>query len=149
MASETSNDGRLAQQLRSAREEVMAMRGEMGGLAAELQTLLQLEAELAQAEANEAAGRAAKAAALGAVAGVLALFTTLFLFLAMMFAFDTILPIWAAALVTAGIAALMAAIIGFMGRREMIRFSPLPRRFIRTIQEDLQWARSQIRSSTK
>lgn len=149
LSTERSDGGGWSQQLRSAREEALAMRGEVSNVAAEMQRLMQLELELAQAEMNEARGHATKGAAFGAIAGVLGLLTIVFLFLAIMFALETAMAFWAAALITAGIAALVMALAGLMAKMQISRFSPVPQRFIRTMQEDLQWARSQIKSNAR
>ena len=98
--------------------------------------------ELAKAEADEARGHATRGAGFG--------FSFVrdgddrlhFLFLAAMFALDTAMPIWVAALITAGIALLLAAILGLLAKSEMKQFSPVPKRFMRTVQEDLKWART-------
>lgn len=148
MAMTTTEKGSLTDQLRTARDEAMAMRGDVMGIATEMQRLLQLEMELAKAEVDEAKGHATKGTAFGAMAAILGLITSVFLFLAIMFALDTLLPIWAAALATTGIALLLTAIFGFMAKQQISSFSPVPRRAIRTMQEDIKWAKSQIRSST-
>jgi tetrahydromethanopterin S-methyltransferase subunit C len=64
-----------------------------------------------------------------------------------MFAIDTALPLWAAALITTGIALLVTAIFGMLAKSEMSKFSPMPKRAMRTMQEDVKWAKSQIKSS--
>lgn len=150
MAAET-NGGRssLGDQFRTARDEAMGMRDELSGLAAEMRRLFQMEAELAQAEVQEAKGHATKGAAFGAIAGLIAVIMLVFLFLTIMFAIDTALPLWAAALITTGIAGLIAALFGLMAKMQIRSFSPVPKRAIRTMQEDIQWAKSQMRSSAR
>jgi len=41
----------------------------------------------------------------------------------------------------------LAAFVGNMAMQEFERFSPVPKRFLRTIQEDLQWAKTQMKSN--
>jgi uncharacterized membrane protein YqjE len=141
-----SSNGHLSEQLRAVREEASSVRGEVTGIASDLQRLLRMEGELAQAEMREARSRASRGAIFGAIAGLLGIITLVFLFLAIMFALDTELPLWAAALITTGIAALLAAIGGMMASQQFKRFSPIPRRAIHEMQEDLSWARSQMKS---
>ena len=42
---------------------------------------------------------------------------------------------------------LLAAILGLLAKSEMKQFSPVPKRFMRTVQEDLKWARTQMKLS--
>jgi uncharacterized membrane protein YqjE len=142
-----SNNGGLMDTLRSTREEATRVRGEIGDIAGDLQHLAQLELELAKAEADEARGHATRGAAFGLLSFETAMIGFIFLFLATMFALDTAMPLWAAALITAGIALLLAAILGLVARSQMKQFSPVPKRFMRTIQEDITWARSQMKLS--
>jgi uncharacterized membrane protein YqjE len=144
----TTNNGQaLKDALRATRDEATSVRRDMGDIGGELQRLMQLEMSLAKAETDEARGHATKGAAFGFMGMELAMIGIIFLFLATMFAIDTALPLWAAALITAGIALLLAAIIGMMARSEMKQFSPVPRRFMRTVQEDIKWARNQMKLS--
>ena len=142
-----SNNGGLMDTLRSSREEATRVRGEMGDIAGELQRLAQLEVELAKAEADEARGHATRGATFGFLSFETGMIGFIFLFLATMFALDTAMPLWAAALITAGIAMLLAAILGMLARSEMKQFSPVPTRFMRTVQEDIKWARTQMKLS--
>jgi uncharacterized membrane protein YqjE len=142
-----SNNGGLSDTLRATRAEATAIRGEFGDVATELQRLAQLELELAKAETSEAKGHATRGASFGFLAFEMAMIAFVFSFLGVMFALDTAMPIWAAALITAGIALLLAAILGMVARSEMKRFSPVPRRFMRTVKEDMRWARSQMKLS--
>jgi uncharacterized membrane protein YqjE len=139
----------IGDQVRTARIEAQDLRSEAMGIAGDVQRLLQLEGELAKAEANEAAGRIAKAAGLGAAAAVTGIVALVFLFLTVMFAIDTATELWLAALITTGIILLLVALLGYLAMEQYRRFSPVPRRFVRTVREDMEWVRSQIRSSAR
>jgi uncharacterized membrane protein YqjE len=143
----TNNNAALKDALRATREEATNVRREMGDIGAELQRLMQLEMSLAKAETDEARAHATKGAAFGFVGMEMAMIGIIFLFLATMFALDTAMPLWAAALITAGIALVLAAITGMMAMSEMKQFSPVPKRFMRTVQEDIKWARTQMKLS--
>jgi uncharacterized membrane protein YqjE len=136
-------------QLRHTKDEATAVRGEMSSIAAELGELLRMETALAKAETEEAKAHATKGATFGAVGGVLGLISAIFLFLTIMFGLDEVLPLWAAALVTTLIALVLTGIFMMMARSQMKQFSPAPKRFMRSIQEDLQWARTQLKSSVR
>ena len=141
------NGASLGDQLREARNEAFAVRGEVGEIAAEVQRLMQTQVELARAEANESASHLTKSGIFAAAAGLFAAICSVFLFLAIMFALDTFLAEWLAALITAGIALLSAMLFALLARSQMKAFSPLPRRFMRSVQEDVEWARSLIKSN--
>ena len=143
----SATNGSLTDQLRAVRDEAMSVRGEASSIATDLQQLMRMEVELAKAEMQEARGHAMKGAALGALALELGMIMSIFLFLAVMFALDTAMPLWAAALITTGIIALIAGILAFLARSQISKFSPTPKRAIRTMQEDIQWAKSLMRSS--
>lgn len=142
-----SNGTSLGEQFREAREEVFAVRGEVGEIASEVQRLIQTQVELARSEANESASHITKGGIFGATAGLFAAICAVFLFLTIMFALDTFLAEWLAALITAGIALLAGALFALLARAQIKAFSPLPRRFMHSIQEDVEWARSLIKSN--
>lgn len=147
MALAIDSQRRVSDRFRDVREEAMSMRGEAAGIATELQQLMRMEMELAQAEVQEAKQRATRGTMFGALAIEYAMLMSVFLFLAVMFAIDTALPLWAAALITTGIVAAIAAIFGLLAMSQWKKFSPVPRRAINSMQEDLKWAKSQIRSN--
>lgn len=147
MALATDSQRRVSDRFRDVRDEAMSMRGEATEIAAELQQLMRMEMELAQAEVQEAKQRATRGTVFGAMAVEYAMLVSVFLFLAIMFAIDTALPLWAAALITTGIVAVIAAIFGLLAMSQWKKFSPMPKRAMRSMKEDLRWARSQIRSN--
>jgi hypothetical protein len=106
-----------------------------------------MEADLARAEVIEARQHATRGAAMGTGAGVMGFFAALFACLTLMFVLDTFMPLWLAALITTAVVAALAALLGAMARQEFKRFSPVPRRFMKSMKEDIQWAKAQTRSS--
>ena len=149
MALVTDSRRSLSEQFRDVREEAMSMRGEATEIASEVQRLLMMEKELAQAEVQEAKSHAMKGSMFGAIALEVAMLMSVFLFLAIMFALDTLMPIWAAALATTGIAAAIALLFGLLAMQQWRNFSPVPKRTIQTIQEDIRWARSQMKFNAR
>jgi hypothetical protein len=136
-------------QLRHTKDEAGAVRSEISSIAAELGELLRMEAQLAKAETDEAKAHATKGATFGAVGSVFGLITAIFLFLTIMFGLDEVLPLWAAAAITTLIGLVLTGIFMMMAKSEMKQFSPAPKRFMRSIQEDLQWAKTQMKSSVR
>jgi hypothetical protein len=141
-----NNAPSLGEQLRTVRQETREVRGEVSDIGVELRKLLALELELAQAETNESVKVMTRAIGFGAGAAFIGLIGLTFLFLTIMFALDTALELWLAALITTGLIALIAAILFLLARQHVRRFSPLPRRFIRTMKEDMEWAKTQLNS---
>jgi hypothetical protein len=122
----------------------------MKQLADETATLVRQELELAKAEMRQKGRRAGVGAGmLGAatVAGLLALGAlTAFFVLAL----DGALPNWAAALLVAGVYGVAAAILAFRGREKVQEAgAPVPEQTKESIEEDLQWARTQVRSGQR
>jgi predicted phage tail protein len=114
-------------------------------IAAESQTLVRKEVELAKQEVLEAITARVMAAAALAMAGLFGLFVLLFGALAAAAALDLVLPAWAAALIVAGAFLLLAAPAALLGVRRM-KAPPLkPEETVRTVKEDVEWARAQLK----
>jgi tetrahydromethanopterin S-methyltransferase subunit C len=56
-----------------------------------------------------------------------------------------VLPAWAAALIVGGVALLLGLILLLLGRRHVGAQSLVPRRTLRSLREDADWAREQMR----
>jgi uncharacterized membrane protein YqjE len=119
-------------------------------LASETSTLVRQELDLAKVEMTEKGKKARAGAGLIGGATVLALAAlgafTAFAILAL----AVVLPGWAAALIVTGVYAALAGVLALRGR-DRIRETggPVPAETKRTIEEDLQWARTQSRSETR
>jgi hypothetical protein len=109
-----------------------------------LSLLARQQAELAKRELGAIASEKAKGAALLAAAGILGLFVIGFLGLAGAAALDLVLPRWAALLIVAGVFLLLAAIAGLVGKGALAA-ATTPELTKRTVREDVEWARAQIR----
>jgi hypothetical protein len=80
-----------------------------------------------------------------AIAGVLGLFVIGFLGLAAAHALDLVMEPWASRLIVAGGLLLVAAIAGLVGLRVMKKRSIAPEETKRTVKEDVEWARAQLK----
>ncbi len=108
-------------------------------------TLVRKEVELARLEIMEAVkARAMGAAALGA-AGMLGLLAFVFSAVALVALLDDWLSTWAAWLIVAGGFLFVAAIAVVIGIRKMKRPSMKPEETVRTVKEDVEWARAQLK----
>lgn len=119
-------------------------------LASETSTLVRQELELAKVEMTEKGKKAGIGAGLiggATVVGLAALGAfTAFLILAL----DGVVPNWAAALIVAAVFAAIAGVLALRGKERVQETGgPVPEQTKRSIEEDLQWARTQSRSETR
>jgi uncharacterized membrane protein YqjE len=115
----------------------------VGDVASDLSTLMRQELDLAKTEAKQEASRAGKGAGLLAGAGVAAQLMLVFVSLCVMFLLDNWMPIEVAALITAAVWLLVAAVLGAMGRKALSQSNPALPETQRSLKEDTQWARQQ------
>ena len=80
-----------------------------------------------------------------AAAGAVALLMLVFLALAAAVGLDNVMPGWASRLVVAGALLLLAGAAALVGLRWMKKPSLAPEHTKRTVKEDVQWARNQLK----
>ncbi|MCO5968511.1 phage holin family protein [Actinoallomurus soli] len=107
---------------------------------ADLQKLMRQEVALAKAEIRQEAKKAGEAAGLFGGAGFAGYMTVVIGSLAAMFGLAHVVDIAWAALIIAGIWAILGAIMAALGRQRMRRVSP-PHRTVETLKEDAQLMR--------
>lgn len=114
-------------------------------IASNLSQIVQAEFRLAKSELKEGAEKAAgPGAALGA--GVVLSFYGLgFLLLAGVYALSLVIAVWLAALIVGGVLAVAAGILIGAGTTKLKRVNLTPDKTIRTLEEDVQWAKQQIK----
>ena len=101
------------------------------------------EVQLAKVELKQEVSKVGKGAGMLGGAGFAGWFVLLFLSLAMTFLLDNWLPIEVAALITAGVWAVIAAVLALVGRKELQEANPQLPQTQETLKEDVQWARAQ------
>ena len=69
----------------------------------------------------------------------------LFASLTLMWALDHVMDIVWAALIVAVLWAIVAAVLYSMGRRSLREMSPMPRRTVETLKEDVEWAKDRTK----
>jgi uncharacterized membrane protein YqjE len=114
-------------------------------IASNLTQLIQVEFRLAKSELKE---RAEKVAGPGATLGagmVLAFFGFGFLLLAAVYALSLVMAGWLATLIVGGVLAVAAGILIGAGSAKLRRVNLTPDKTMRTLEEDLQWAKQQIK----
>ena len=114
-------------------------------IAADASSLVRKEVELAKQELLEAVTARLKAAGAMVAAGVFGLFMLGFLGLAAAAALDLIFPAWLAALIVAGGFAVIAGPAVLFGLRKMKAPPLAPEETVRTVKEDVEWARAQLK----
>ena len=111
----------------------------------DVQHIIRAEVRLAKVEVREELGKAKRAIAFISVAGVIGLLALAFLLLAGVYALATVWPPWAAALTVSVAASLVGALLFFAGIRQFKTIHVVPPRTAATVQENVQWAKTQSR----
>jgi uncharacterized membrane protein YqjE len=114
-------------------------------IASNLTQLIQAEFRLAKGELKEGAEKvAAPGATLGAGV-VLAFYGLGFLLLAAVYALSLVMAGWLATLIVGGVLTVAAGILIGAGGTKLKRVNLTPDKTIRTLEEDVRWARQQIK----
>lgn len=116
-----------------------------GDLSREVSRLFRLEIALAKAELADRVGQIGMGAAM-LVAGAIVLFAGfLVLLAAAVLGLATVLQPWLAALAVGTAVALVGLALALKGRHDLATRNLVPRRTLRTLREDAEWAREQMR----
>ena len=109
--------------------------------------LVHQELELAKAELTQKAKQAGMGAGLFGGAGALGLAALGALTACFILALNAIMPAWLAALIVAVIYGIIAFVLVKQGQARMKRaVPPVPEQTIETVKEDVEWAKTQMRS---
>ncbi|HWS79541.1 MAG: phage holin family protein [Actinomycetota bacterium] len=123
---------------RSIKEIVDALRPQ-------LQELVDKQLELAKTEMTPIAKRGGLASGLLAAAGVFMLVFLIIFSLAGVYLLDVFLSLWVSALIVSGVLLLVGGILGAAGAGILRRLDPTPHRTIRTLQQNINWIKGQLR----
>ena len=109
--------------------------------------LVHQELELAKAELQEKGKQAGQGAGLFGGAGAIGLAALGALTACFILALDIIMPAWLAALIVAVVYGIVAFVLVKQGQARMKRATPpVPEQTIETVKEDVEWAKTQMRS---
>ena len=114
----------------------------LGEVTGNLSKLMRQEVALAKVELKEEAAKAGKAGGLLGGAGAVGYLVLVFLSLALMFALDNAMGIGWAALLTAVLLGIVAALLFVIGRNRFKQINPTPEQTVETLKEDVQWAKN-------
>ena len=124
---------------RSIKEIIDALRPQ-------LQELANKQVELARTELAPVGRQAGIATGLLVTGAVFMLVFLIFLSLAGVYVLKLFVPIWAAALIVSGILLLIGGILAGSGANMLRKLDPKPHRTIRTLQQNVNWLKGQLRS---
>lgn len=109
-----------------------------------VQEIIRSEFRLAKAETREEISKAAKSSVVLGAGLLLAVYAVGFLLLTIMYALETTLAPWLAALIVAVGVMIVAMVAVRVGRRRMKQVH-MPEKTIETVKENVQWAKQRIR----
>jgi uncharacterized membrane protein YqjE len=144
----TATEESVAAELRRGRDEVRDLAAEVAGIAEDLRGLVRSEVELARAETRQQVNLLVRSAIWGGLAAICATLGVIFLAITAMYALWVVLPLWLSALIVAAGLLLIAGIAGLMVRARIKQVSVIPKRTVKSLREDVAWAKSQLKSST-
>lgn len=139
----------LKEDLRRSRDEAQALGQDLGDIATDVRFLLQKEAQLARAEMQETLNHSLRSLMWGGIAAFLATPFVIFAFAALMFGLDTVMPLVAAAGITAAVIVALMAIAGAIAYSRIKQINVKPERTVKSLQEDIEWAKTRIRSTAR
>src|ERR1700687_1141310 len=110
-----------------------------------LQEIIRSEFRLAKTELTEEAAKAAKPAATFGVGLVFGCYGIGFLLLASVYGLSTVMAGWLAALLVGTILAIVAAALMSTSGKKLKLVNPTPDKTIQSLEENVQWAKHQIK----
>jgi uncharacterized membrane protein YqjE len=119
-------------------------------LSTQTTTLVRQELELAKAEMAEKGKQAGLGAGMFGGAGLFGLLALGSLTACVIAALATGMELWLAALIVAVVYAAVAAVLALLGRQKTREAAPpAPEQAIESTKEDVEWAKSQVRSARR
>jgi uncharacterized membrane protein YqjE len=116
-------------------------------LSEETTRLVRQEIELAKAELTQKGKQAGVGAGLFGAAGAIGLLALAALTTCFILALDAVMPAWLAALIVAVVYGVIAGVLAMQGRNKVRQATPpVPEQTVQTVKEDVQWAKTQMRS---
>lgn len=116
----------------------------VGDISRHIQEIIRSELLLAQTELKQEGRRAVQPIVRLCVGAVLGLFTLGFFLLTCMFLLWKVLPWWLGALIICVVVGAPAMILVSSGIVGLKRIRPTPERTVRTVKENVQWAKEQM-----
>jgi uncharacterized membrane protein YqjE len=119
-------------------------------LSTQTTTLVRQELELAKAEMAEKGKQAGIGAGMFGGAGLFGVFALAALTTCVIAALATGMDVWLAALIVAVVYAAVAAVLALLGRQKTREAAPpAPEQAIESTKEDIQWAKTRVKSASR
>jgi len=116
-------------------------------LSTETSTLVKQELDLAKAEMAQKGKRAGVGAGFVGASGVVGLLALGALTTTLIAALDLAMPLWLAALIVTLVYGAIAGVLALKGKNKVQEATPpAPEQTVETVKEDVQWAKTQMRS---
>jgi uncharacterized membrane protein YqjE len=112
---------------------------------ADIQEIVRSEFRLAKAEVQEETSKVARSGVPLVIGLLLGLYALGFLLLAAVHALSIVVDAWLAALIVSFVVAVISAILISVGRNRLKGVKVVPEKTTRTMKENVQWAKHQIR----
>ena len=117
----------------------------LGNIVDNIQQIIRSEFRLAKAELQEKASRTSKPATKLGAGFLLGLYGLGFLLLAAVYALSMVMAAGLAALIVGGVLALVSVALVTSSAKKLKALNPAPERTIQTLEENVQWAKDQIK----
>jgi uncharacterized membrane protein YqjE len=114
-------------------------------IVANVQHIIRAEVRLAKIEARDELTKMKRGALFFVIAGLLGTLAVGVALLAAVYGLSLVMPPWGAALVVAAVTAVVAAICAGTGVKSLKRVTLPPPKTVATIQENIQWAKTQTK----
>jgi uncharacterized membrane protein YqjE len=124
-------------------EDTRSLGSIVGDITTDLSTLVRQEMELAKTELKQEISKAGKGAGMLGGAGFAGYMTLLFLSLALTWLLDNWMPLELAALITAVLWGIAAAVLAVTGRKKLQESNPQLPQTQQSLKEDAQWVKAQ------
>jgi hypothetical protein len=120
---------------------------DLAGLGQDLQKLVQQEMQLARDEMKHQMVLSTRALTWGVIGLIFMSLKLAVLSLAGIFALALFMPVWAAALIVAGVLFIVEIVAGLMAYQRFSQVHLVPQRTIESIKEDVKWISSHLKSN--
>jgi hypothetical protein len=137
----------IGEELRQGRQEILTIGHDLADLGQDLQKLVQQEMLLARDEMKHQMGLSTRALAWGVIGLIFMSLKLAVLSLAGIFALALFMPVWAAALIVAGVLFIVEIVAGLMAYRRFRQIHLVPQRTIESVKEDLKWISNHLKSN--
>jgi uncharacterized membrane protein YqjE len=117
----------------------------LGDIVGNLQDIIRSEFKLAKTELREEAARASVPVATFGTGLALGFYALGFLLLAAVYALSTVISVWASALIVGFVLAIVAVALVTSSTKKLKHVDPTPDKTMRSMEENVQWAKDQIK----